>query len=178
MTVGIGPTIVRAVPADAAEVADFAARVFQESYGKDNSADDLALHLSRTYTPALQHAEISDPSAQFMLARCNDVLAGYGFARPHPAPSCSTLAPAVQLRRFYVDQRWHGTGVAPLLMRALLASIAATGAAGVWLTSWSQATRALRFYARQGFVDVGSSTFTLGESIQHDRVLEYRFPPP
>jgi ribosomal protein S18 acetylase RimI-like enzyme len=49
------------------------------------------------------------------------------------------------------------------------------GAAGVWLTAWAFNPRALRFYEKHGFSDIGESTFLLGRDLQTDRVLVHQF---
>jgi ribosomal protein S18 acetylase RimI-like enzyme len=57
-------------------------------------------------------------------------------------------------------------------MHASLQAAAATGAAGVWLGVNSQNARAIRFYEKSGFRKVGSKSFRLGTTVEHDFVLE------
>jgi len=41
----------------------------------------------------------------------------------------------------------------------------------LWLGVWDQNPRAIRFYTKWGFRDVGGQTFMLGDDPQQDRVL-------
>ncbi len=71
MTIDLHPIeamIRRAVPADATHLAEFGARAFSETFGAENTAEDMALHLARTYGPALQSAEIDDPNMTTIIA--------------------------------------------------------------------------------------------------------------
>ncbi|MEQ1692392.1 MAG: GNAT family N-acetyltransferase, partial [Gemmatimonas sp.] len=45
------------------------------------------------------------------------------------------------------------------------------GARTLWLGVWEQNPRAIRFYEKCGFVDVGSAVFHMGTEVQHDRVM-------
>jgi ribosomal protein S18 acetylase RimI-like enzyme len=61
-------------------------------------------------------------------------------------------------------------------MHASLEAAAGTGAAGVWLGVNSQNARAIRFYEKSGFRKVGSKSFRLGTTVEHDFVLERAVP--
>jgi ribosomal protein S18 acetylase RimI-like enzyme len=47
----------------------------------------------------------------------------------------------------------------------------AEGAETVWLGVWCENARAIRFYEKHGFRDVGSHSFLLGTDLQTDRVM-------
>jgi GNAT superfamily N-acetyltransferase len=73
--------------------------------------------------------------------------------------------------RFYIDARWHGTGAARLLMHAVDDEARRRGARAVWLGVWERNPRAIRFYEKCGFRDVGTQRFLLGTDVQRDRVM-------
>ena len=56
-------------------------------------------------------------------------------------------------------------------MRAVMVVAAATGAGAVWLGVWERNARAIAFYAKCGFADVGAHDFRLGDDLQTDRVM-------
>ena len=160
-----------ATAADAAPLAAFAARCFSDTYATVNDPVDMALHLARTFGPDIQAREIADPSGACLLARNGAAVVGYAVIRDGPAhPSVAGPRPC-EVRRFYVDHAWHGRGLASALMMAARADAAARGAATLWLSAWEHNPRALGFYAKMGFRDVGVATFMLGGAAQTDRVL-------
>ena len=67
----------RATAHDARALADIAARTFAAAFGDSNSPEDLALHLTKSYSEAQQGAEIADPDVDVLLAEVDDSLAGY-----------------------------------------------------------------------------------------------------
>lgn len=170
-------TLRSATPDDAAELAAFARRVFAETFGPANRPEDLELHLSYTYSPALQWRELSSPRFATILAESEGRLAGYAQLHEAPAPASVTRPHPIELLRFYVDSPWHGRGVARLLMEAVFATARARGATSVWLCVWQQNPRAIAFYAREGFLTVGTQQFLLGTDVQLDWVMMRELGP-
>ena len=172
MSAGTSPVRLRAaVAADAETLAAFAARIFDATFGAENTASDMALHLAEAYGPAQQRAEIADPRMATLLAEMDGTLVAFAQLRAGPAPACVTGAAPIELLRFYVDQRWHGRGVAAALMTAVMAAARARGARTLWLGVWERNPRAIAFYGKMGFSDVGAHLFRLGTDAQTDRIL-------
>jgi diamine N-acetyltransferase len=165
------PAIRRATAADAGPLAEFGARSFRDAYAAANDPADLALHLERTYGPELQAREIANPAATCLVAVAGEAIVGYALLHRGPAHAAVAGRAPCELRHFDVDQTWHGRGVAPALLAAARAAARRAGAGTLWLTAWERNPRALGFYAKMGFRDVGAGTFVLGASHQTDRVL-------
>ena len=161
----------RGTPADAALLAEFAARTFVDTFGADNTPDDLRLHLETAYGPAQQGYELADPEAVALLAFAGDTLVAFAQVRGGDVPPCVQVAPVVEVQRFYVDRPAHGTGVAQALMAAVREAARGLGARHLWLGVWERNARGKAFYAKAGFVDVGSKDYMVGTDRQTDRVM-------
>jgi ribosomal protein S18 acetylase RimI-like enzyme len=61
--------------------------------------------------------------------------------------------------------------VAHALMTAALAAAVERGAETIWLGVWERNPRAIAFYRKWGFEDVGSHDFLLGNDRQIDRLM-------
>ncbi|MGB5626730.1 MAG: GNAT family N-acetyltransferase [Woeseiaceae bacterium] len=157
--------------ADAAELAAFAARTFEETYSANNRPDDMQAHLAATYGPSQQAAELADPLVATILARSNGELVAYAQVRRNPPPPCVTHAAPIELHRFYVDRRAHGAGLAPRLMQAVHQTAREFQGRHIWLSVWERNPRAIAFYKKAMFVDVGSTFYMVGPDKQMDRVL-------
>jgi len=154
----------RATPDDAARLADFGARTFQETFGAHNRPEDMEAFLSTAYGPEVQLAEITDPARITLVVYEADTLIAYAQLRVD--------IPQVEIGRFYVDNGWHGRGIAQSLMSAVLELARDIGATRLWLGVWERNARAIAFYEKCGFVDCGSQPFLLGSDLQTDRVME------
>jgi GNAT superfamily N-acetyltransferase len=161
----------RATETDAARVAEFAQRTFVETFGVHNTPENLAAHVAKSFGPAIQLREIRDGNGVTLLAELDGDVAGFAQVRRGVAPPCVTGAAPVELQRFYVDRPFHGTGIAQRLMRAVEDTGRVLGGRTLWLGVWEQNPRAIAFYAKCGFVDVGEHSFFVGSDEQTDRVM-------
>jgi ribosomal protein S18 acetylase RimI-like enzyme len=157
---------------DAPALADFAARTFAETFGPDNDPADMALHLTSKYGVARQTQELTDPDyLTLLMEEADGRLIAYAQVRRSVPPECVTTDGPVELHRFYVDASFHGRGLAAGLMDAVLDAAAELGGRSLWLNVWSRNARAIRFYEKCGYREVGSIVFHLGSDPQHDLVL-------
>ncbi len=164
-------TICRAEVADAAELAEFAARTFEETYSVENKLEDMRAHVDANFGPSQQAAELSDPSVTTILSRSSGELVAYAQIRRSTPPSCVTHAAPIELHRFYVDRKAHGSGLASRLMGAVHQAAHELEGRHIWLGVWKQNARAIAFYKKVDFIDVGSTIFMVGPDRQVDRVL-------
>lgn len=157
--------------ADAADLATFAAKCFEETYSANNDPDDLRAHLDNSYGLAQQTAELADPLVFTILARLDGELVAYAQVRRNTPPLCVTHAAPIELHRFYVDQRAHGSGLASRLMQAVHQAVLEFQGRHIWLSVWERNPRAIAFYKKEKYADVGSTFYMVGPDKQLDRVL-------
>ena len=161
----------RATIDDAPTLAAFAARAFIETFGDGNDADDLSDHVENTYNVERHSAELCDADIATWLIERDGGLIAYLQACRKRVPPCVDGANPVEIHRFYVDRSAHGSGVAQTLMATAFAQAREWGADVVWLGVWEHNPRAMRFYRKFGFADVGSIDFFVGPDRQTDRVF-------
>lgn len=157
--------------ADASTLAAFAARTFVDTYGAYNRPEDLRLYLDSTYGVHQQARELADPNIATLLACRDGEVAAFAQIMRGPAPPCVDGSVRIELHRLYVDKTWHGLGVAGLLMTQACRAALAFGGTTLWLKVWERNARALAFYRKSNFADVGTTDFHVGTDRQTDRVL-------
>jgi diamine N-acetyltransferase len=160
----------RALASDAATLAEFATRVFVETFGPDNTAEDIDAYIAKTYGAEKQAREIADPSIITIVDDRDGVFVAFAQLRVERN--------GVEIARFYVDHALHGQGIAQTLMQACFDAAAQAGFERVWLGVWEKNRRAIAFYEKCGFRDIGSQPFLLGSDLQTDRVMEIQITTP
>ena len=88
-----------ATTVDNALLADLGARTFQESFGADNTPENMAAYLAASFSPDLQAAELNDPSVVFLIAESDGTVAGYAQLRDGEPPTCINGPRPVELVR-------------------------------------------------------------------------------
>ena len=162
-----------ALPDDAPALASLGERLWRATYTGLIPASNLELHLAQTFGPAQQAAELADPACTMLLLEMGGAPLGYALLRacgPEIEKSLEFRQP-LEVARFYLDPSLHGQGAAQALMAAVLAQAVKAGHDGLWLQVWEQNPRAIRFYAKAGFLDVGGATYHIGHQVDRDRVL-------
>lgn len=168
-----GVQIEIATEGDAAELAAFAERTFRDTYAAENTPADIDAYVGEHFDAELQRAEIADPTQRVVVVRQDGAMIGYAHLREARIPA-PVIGRAVEISRFYVALPWQGKGVAHALMPAALDDARRMGAELVWLGVWERNARAIAFYRRHEFAEVGMQTFTMGSDVQHDLVMARR----
>ena len=164
-------TIRTARPGDAGRLAQLAETTFRDTFGAENTAQDMDLHCRVNYGEAIQAAEISRQDMLTLLAEAHGELAGFAQLRWGDAPDCVRGRTPGEIQRLYVARDWHGKGVAQALMQASLEAMRTRGSDVVWLGVWERNARASAFYRKSGFVETGDHVFAVGTDPQRDIVM-------
>lgn len=164
-------TFRQATLADAGYIAAFARRLFEHTFGPDNNPSDLAMYLQTAFSDDAQRRELVDPSRIYLLGEFDGTLACYALLRVGSGDPAVAAARPVEIERFYVDTPWQGRGVAQHMMQRIIAFSQEQVSDVLWLGVWEKNARAIRFYTKLGFQDVGSHPFLVGTDLQTDRVM-------
>lgn len=161
----------RAVPEDASALAALGRETFLETFAPLYDPADMAAFLEGAYTAARQRAELEDPTWVTLLAEQEDRPAGFAqLVRDAPVAGVSDPAPW-ELRRIYLLRWAQGTGLGDDLLRACRDLARAGGGGALWLGVWERNPRAIAFYLRHGFREVGEHTFMVGSRADRDLIL-------
>ncbi len=156
---------------DAMQLSLLAEETFRATFGVANTAEHMELHCSSSYGEKIQAEEISDSSIVTLLCMDDESLIGFAQLKWGEVPNCVTEKNSGEIQRLYVANHWHGKGVAQELMAACIEQIKQRGSDAIWLGVWENNPRAISFYKKLGFVEVGDHIFPLGGDPQRDIVM-------
>jgi ribosomal protein S18 acetylase RimI-like enzyme len=166
-----------ATGADASRLASIGARLFTQAYGPTHPEPELSRYLARCFDVGVVAKALADDGTTFLLA-CDVAGADIGYAWLHETkdvpPNGVVARRPFEIVRFYVDEPWHGRGVAQALMAACVAEARAREVDVMWLATWQPAARAQAFYRRMGFEIVGTTTFRFGDVLEDDFLMARR----
>jgi len=156
------PLIRHAQPEDAAALAAFAAQAFADTYLGLDDPQEIADYCAEHFQPEVMAGVVRDSACTTLLAWAGQQLAGYAILRDTSPPGCVTATAPLQLWRLYLGQRFIGQGLGARLMTEVHAQARQRGARTLWLGVYDRNVRAVEFYGRFGFVQVGTSQFLFG----------------
>jgi diamine N-acetyltransferase len=167
----LGVIIRRATADDAELLSELARKIFFDTFGPDNTPEDMAIHARKSYSRDIQLRELTDDSLTYLIAESDGQPAGFAMIGAPRSPSCSEFTRPVELFRFYVDKDWHGKGIAQPMMTACEEEAVRRGGGTICLSVWERNPRAIRFYEKIGFRKAGTQPYVLGNDVQTDWVM-------
>ncbi len=136
-----------------------------------NTAENMDLLCKASYSEGIQANEISSPRVVTLLSEVQEGLVGFAQLRWGPAPKCIAANFPGEVQRLYVAKEWHGKGIAQDLMNVCIEEMKGRGSDVIWLGVWERNPRAISFYKKFGFLEVGEHIFRLGDDPQRDVVM-------
>ncbi len=166
-------TLRRATADDAAALALVGAATCLEAFTWMLPGADIIAHCAKNHTPEAYAHYLALPTTRITLAVTGaDVPVGYAMLTTPELPSIEVLPTDVELKRIYLFSRFRssatpvtnapGVRTAQALMNAAIADAREFKAARLLLGTHSGNTRAIHFYRRNGFVEVGTRIFQVG----------------
>ncbi|MGJ7901868.1 N-acetyltransferase family protein [Lysobacter sp. 1R34A] len=172
-TDGEAARIRRAGADDAGALALVGAATFLETFAGILHGRDIVEHCRRQHAHAVYADWLGDASAALWLAETEQGAApvGYAVLTPPKLPLPDLGEHDLELKRIYLLSRFHGGGVGRGLMRQAVAEARTRGARRLLLGVYAGNARALAFYARNGFEQVGERRFQVGGNTYGDAIL-------
>ena len=143
-----------------------------DTYADKVPGSDITAHCLRRHSAAVYSAWLADPEVAIWIAETSGRAAvGYLVLTPATLPDASAHADDLEVQRIYLMSRFQGTGIGYRLMNQAVAEARARGGRQLVLGVLQANTRAVAFYRRQGFREIGTRRFLVGESVFDDFVL-------
>ena len=128
---------------------------FRDTFSAMNKPEDMDLHCQSAYGAAIQAAEIASPYMVTLLYEQGTRLLGFAQLRWAKTPKCVTAEAPGEIQRLYVVSDAKGKGVAHELMNACIDEMVRRGSDVIWLGVWERNPRAIAFYKKFNFREVG-----------------------
>ncbi|MGO1001486.1 GNAT family N-acetyltransferase [Lysobacter sp. CA196] len=172
-TAGDAARVRRADADDAGALALVGAASFLETFAGILHGRDIVEHCRQQHTHAVYADWLIDPGAALWLAETAEGAApvGYALLTPPKLPLPDLGEGDLELKRIYLLSRFHGGGVGRELMQQAVAEARARGARRLLLGVYAGNAKALAFYARSGFEQVGERRFQVGGNSYGDAIL-------
>jgi ribosomal protein S18 acetylase RimI-like enzyme len=165
-------TIRPCVQGDEAALSLVGQATFLETYAGVLPAADILAHCKTEHGEALYGQWIGKPGYRLWVAEMDEGGAAVGYAALTPPDlPVPTGERDVELKRIYLLNRFHGTGLGAKLMTTAMEAAADAGFTRMLLGVFGGNSRAIAFYARQGYAEAGVRKFRVGANEYDDLVL-------
>lgn len=144
---------------------------FQETFGDDNSQEQLDQFYHDHYSIDRLKEELDSDESQTFLYNLRGRIAGYLKVNWGSAQTESDYPDALEIQRLYLLKRYQKLHIGGRLMKKALSIAKDQKKSAVWLGVWENNTNAQGFYDHYGFKRVGQHDFIVGNDRQTDYIM-------
>ena len=166
-------TIRKALSTEIAELQKIGKQTFFETFSAYNSQPNMEKYLEEGFSTGKLTAELADINSQFYFAELDNRIIGY--LKLNSGTSQTELKnekKSLEIERIYVLKEFQGRKVGQLLFDKALQLANQQNADFIWLGVWVENTKAINFYAKNGFFEFDRHIFRLGDAIQTDMLMK------
>jgi len=166
-------TIREATPDDAASLALVGAATFLDSFAGTLDGSDIVAHCRAQHAVDVYHDYLARATARIWLAVVSpgDAPVGYLILDAASLPVEAPHPDDVEIKRVYLLHRFRGSGVGAELMWLAIHAARSREARRVVLGVYSGNARAIAFYERHGFRQIGTRRFRVGTREYDDYMM-------
>lgn len=146
-------------------------RTYYETFAHLSTPKDMQAYLDETFEINKLRGELNNLNSDFFFLYFNDILAGYLKLNEVPSQTDISDSSALEIERIYVVSEFQGEGFGRYLMEQAIAIATERKKKYVWLGVWEKNEKAIHFYKKNGFYEIGTHTFVMGEDVQTDYIM-------
>lgn len=158
--------------ADSAVLQELAKVTFTETFGHDNSPEQLEAYFEEAYAILVLEAELASPESLTYIAWEGEEAIGYLKVNWGSQQTEQELENGFEVQRIYVLKSHQGTGLGKKLFEKALELADESGQDWVWLGVWEHNSRAQAFYKKYGFEKFSEHAFPVGDKIDVDWLMK------
>ena len=157
-------------PDEAPLISALAHQTFRETYAAQTRPEDMDAFLAEAYRPTEIAPTLTDPRHRWFVAELEGSAVGFMHLVGGEHHASVQGQNPVLLAEIYLKASHQGVGLGAAMMRKAIDTARSMGDV-LWLGVWEHNARAIEFYRRWGFDQVGDTSFTFGSERQRDIVM-------
>lgn len=159
---------------DAEMIASLSAMTFWDTYRDNPNVDvtNIKAYMSKAFTIEKITKELADGNTIFLIAEDENQQIGYAKLLVGSRESIISSERPLEISRIYLKREFFGKGFGSILLQQCLDRGKQEGCDSVWLSVWQHNQRAIKFYKKKGFENIGTHIFHLASLQETDFIME------
>lgn len=169
-----GTQIRRVSIADINELKVLSKATFIQSHGQSASEKDINTYVRYAYSIGKLKSELIDPNSFFHFVYTNNELAGYSKLSINTDYPLINEAPITKLDRIYIAEKFLDKKLGQVLFDFNLEIARQNNQQGIWLYTWVENHRAIKFYKKNGFEIIDEKDFKISNRHSNPNYIMYK----
>ena len=156
---------IRKATLDDAEYISLLARfTFTETFGHNfRDHKDLTDYYDRTFSVSKIRSGLLNDNNIFYIALCDELPVGYAKLKKRSKSEFMDSNEVSQLQKIYILNDFQSVRIGEKLQSALFEETISSGSKFLWLSVLKTNVKAISFYSKHGFNEIGENTFDIGK---------------
>lgn len=155
------------------ELRQITEKTFVETFGADNTQEDIKKYLKENVTKDKVEKEMKNPGSLFYVAEIDGNVVAYMKLNLDEAQTEQGLSNSMEIQRIYVLKDYKNRSIGKQLMQKAIQEAESRQLNYIWLGVWEKNTKAIGFYEKRGFTTFDKHIFKLGEDEQTDFLMKF-----
>jgi diamine N-acetyltransferase len=168
-------TFREATPDDALCISVLGMQVYLDTYAPQGIRLSIAEDVLRHFSPPVIKEVMAKPDTTFIVAETNHHMVGFAQLSANATHELVHFPDATELNRLYIQEKFTGRGLGRQLLQQAEKTEHTSGASALWLTAWIGNARAIAFYSKQGYEELGSTLYTFKGEEYENRLFLKRY---
>lgn len=156
---------------DVTELCEISRETFKDTFGADNTSDNMKDYLDNAYSKDQLISEINTPGTTFWFLLSDEKIVGYLKLNIDQAQSDFVSTDSLEVERIYIRKEYKRHGFGSTLIKYALKMTVESNKNQIWLGVWEHNEAAKKFYKKMGFKQIRDHVFQLGDDKQRDLIL-------
>ena len=144
---------------------------FTHTYQHKNDPSNFKQHLEKAFNDDQLKKELENPNCEFYFLIKENELVGYLKFNELDAQTEPMFEEDFEIERIYVINKFQGKGLGKQMMEFAKEKAIQKKKKKIWLGVWSENPKAIGFYQKMGFQQIGTHVFKVGDDEQLDYVM-------
>lgn len=145
--------------------------LFTDTFKNQNTEEDLKNYLEKAYNSTQLKQELANENSTFFFLLDNEEVVGYLKLNIGDAQTEDIAENALEIERIYILSNLKRKGYGTFLIEKAEQFAKQKNKKVIWLGVWEKNFSALSFYKKNGFIQISSHSFFMGEDEQIDLIM-------
>ena len=164
----------KATISDLEIIQEISKQTFIETFAEVNTVENMEKYIRENSNATQLTSEINNRESLVYLATIDTQLIGYLKLNFGNAQTEIHNLQSMEIQRIYVLKAFHGKKIGQVLLNEAIKIGQQSGVDSIWLGVWEKNHKAIEFYNKNNFVEFDTHSFTLGDEVQTDLLMELR----
>lgn len=150
---------------------ELAIGTYYETFAHLNTKEDMEAYLEDAFNTEKFADELKDSNSEFYFLYCDGKIAGYLKLNEAPSQTDVNDEKSLEIERIYIASDFQEKGLGNYLMEKAISVASKRNKQYLWLGVWEKNEKAICFYKKNGFFEVGTHSFFMGDDEQTDYIM-------